>query len=159
MADSTSIPVRSALLGVLSGARSMTPLAVLALNRDRGSLDGAWKDWPVLRSPAGRVVIILAAVGELVGDKLPMTPSRTKPLPLLGRIATGAIAGAAMGTVGGSDGWRRGALLGAAGGVVGSFAGAAYRSGGAAIGVPDLVLALAEDAATIAGSAAVSAAD
>lgn len=161
MASSTSIPLplRSALLGVLSGARSVTPLAVLALQRDRGSLDGAWKGWPVLRSPAGRAVIALAAVGELVGDKLPMTPSRTKPLPLFGRIATGALVGAAIGTIGASDGWRRGAVLGAVGGVVGSFAGAAFRAAGARTGLPDIVFALAEDAATIAGALAIVSAE
>ena len=155
MADSISIPlpVRSALLGVLSGGRSMTPIAVLALYRDRDSLEGAWRNWPVLGSPVGRAVIILAAVGELVADKLPMTPSRTKPFALLGRIATGAVAGAAIGTLSGPDGWRQGAVLGGLGGVIGSFAGALLRSGGAATGLPDIVFALVEDAATVTGSA------
>lgn len=161
MADSTSIPLpfRSGLLGVLSGARSMTPLAMLALYRDRDSLQGAWQDWPVLRSPAGRAALVLAAVGELVGDKLPNTPSRTKPFPLLGRMATGALSGAALGTLAGRDGWRRGAVLGAAGGLVGSYAGRFLRAGGAATGLPDLVFALVEDAATIACAAAVVAAE
>jgi uncharacterized membrane protein len=161
MADSTSIPLpfRSALIGVLAGARSMTPLATLAVLRDRRSLEGAWQEWPVLRSPAGRVALVLAAVGELVGDKLPMTPPRTKPFPLLGRIGTGAVAGAALGTLGGPDGWRRGAVLGAVGGVVGSYAGLYLRRGGAATGLPDLVFALVEDAATIACAAAVVAAE
>lgn len=161
MAGSSSIPLpaRSALLGVLSGARSMTPLAMLALYRDRDSLHGSWQGWPVLRSPGGRAALVLAAVGELVADKLPMTPARTKPLPLIGRAATGAIAGAAIGTLGGQDGWRRGAALGAVGGVIGSFAGTFLRSGGAATGLPDLVFALVEDAATIACSAAVVAAE
>lgn len=161
MADSTSIPLpaRSALLGVLSGARSMTPLAMLAVQHDRGSLAGAWQDWPVFRAPEGRAVLVLAAIGELVADKLPVTPARTKPLPLIGRIVTGAIAGAAIGTLGGPEGFGRGALLGAAGGAVGSFAGSLLRSAGAAAGLPDIVLALVEDAATIACSAAVVAAD
>jgi uncharacterized membrane protein len=161
MAGSTSVPlpVRATLLGVLSGARSMTPLAMLALYRDRPSLDGAWKGWPVLRSPAGRAVLVLAAVGELVADKLPLTPARTKPLPLSGRVVTGAVAGAAVATLSGPGGWRSGAVLGAVGGVIGSFAGTYLRSGGAATGLPDLVFALVEDAATIACSAAVVAAE
>lgn len=160
MSDSSSIPlpVRAGLLGVLSGARSMTPLAMLAVYRDLGSLDGAWRDWPVLRSPGGRAALVVAAVGELVGDKLPATPDRTKPLPLLGRIGTGAIAGAALGTLSGPGGWRRGAALGAVGGLVGSYAGKYLRAGGAATGLPDLVFALVEDAATIACAAAVVAA-
>lgn len=161
MATSTSIPLpfRSAMLGVLSGARSMTPLATLAIAHDRRTLSGAWQDWPVLRAPAGRAVLVLAAVGELVADKLPATPARTKPLPLLGRIGTGAIAGAAIATVSGQDAWPRGAVLGAVGGLVGSFAGTWLRSGGSATGLPDLVFALVEDAATIACAAAVVAAE
>jgi uncharacterized membrane protein len=161
MANTPSIPlpVRSALLGVLSGARSMTPLAALALYRGRRSLDGAWQDWPVLRSRPGQIALILAAAGELVGDKLPATPPRTKPLPLLGRTATGAIAGAALGTLSGPDGWRRGAVLGAVGGVVGSYAGRYLRAGGAATGLPDTVFAVIEDVATIACALAVVAAE
>jgi uncharacterized membrane protein len=153
------LPARSALIGLLSGARSMTPLAMLALQRDRRSLAGAWQRWPVLGTEAGRNVLVVAALGELVGDKLPMTPSRTKPFPLLGRIGTGAIAGAAIGTLSGPAGWRRGAVLGAVGAVIGSYAGASLRSAGAATGLPDAVFALIEDAATIACAAAVVAAE
>ena len=156
---SIPLPVREGLLGVLSGARSMTPLAALAAYRGRQSLDGAWQDWPVFRSRPGQVALILAAVGELVGDKLPATPPRTKPLPLLGRVGTGAIAGAALGTLSGPDGWRRGAVLGAVGGVVGSYAGMWLRSGGTATGLPDAVFAVIEDAATIACALAVVAAE
>jgi uncharacterized membrane protein len=136
----------------------MTPLAMLAIQHDHRSLTGAWQDWPVFRSPEGRAVLVLAAIGELVADKLPVTPARTKPLPLAGRVVTGAIAGAAIGTLGGPQGTRLGALLGGVGGLVGSFVGTAFRSGGAVAGLPDLALALVEDAATIAGSAAVVAA-
>ena len=157
--QSIPLPVRSALLGVLSGARSMTPLAVLALYRDRGSLRGSWQGWPVLRSSAGRTALVLAAAGELVADKLPATPSRTLPLPLLGRIVSGAIAGAALGTTGGRTGWRTAAVLGAAGAVVGSFAGRYLRAGGASTGLPDVVFALIEDAATVACAATVVASD
>lgn len=161
MTNSTSIPVpvRSLLLGALSGARSMTPLAMLGLYRGRGSLDGGWKDWPVLRSPVGRAALVAAAIGELVGDKLPRTPSRMKPLPLLARVGTGAVSGAALGTLRGAGGWRRSAVLGAVGGVIGSYAGSSLRQGGTATGLPDMVFALIEDAATIACAAAVVAAD
>jgi uncharacterized membrane protein len=155
MATSTSIPFpdRSLLLGVLSGARSMTPIAMLALYHDRPSLDGSWRSWPVFRSPSGRNALLVGALRELVADKLPMTPSRTTPGPLIGRAVNGAIAGAAIGTLSGRGGTLRGAALGAAGGLVGSFAGKYLRSAGTAIGLPDLVFALLEDAVTIAGAA------
>jgi len=157
--SSIPLPVRVTLLGVLSGARSFTPLATLALYRGRRSLRGSWQGWPVFRSSAARTALVLGALGELVGDKLPATPSRTTPLPLLGRIVTGAIAGAALGTTGGSRAVRSAALLGAVGAVVGSFAGRYLRAGGAATGIPDAVFALIEDAATVACAAAVVAAD
>lgn len=53
-----------------------------------------------------RRLLIAAAVGELIGDKLPWVPARTEPLPYLGRVAAGALCG---GVVGG----RRGAVAGA----------------------------------------------
>ena len=81
------------------------------------------------------------------------------PLPLLARIGTGAITGGAIGTLGGYPGLRNGAVLGAVGGVIGSFAGALLRRGGRSTGLPDLVFALIEDAASIASSAAVIAAE
>lgn len=152
----TPILVRAALLGVVSGARSFTPLGVLALHRGEGSTRTAWQDWPVFRSPAGRGTLVVAALGELVGDKLPATPARTSPLPLIGRSGTGAIA--AFAVAGGSD--RLGvriaaALLGAAGAVAGSYAGFLLRgAAGRATGLPDVVFALVEDAITIGGSAA-----
>ncbi|GAA2752690.1 DUF4126 domain-containing protein [Amnibacterium kyonggiense] len=151
MASSTTIPLpaRSALLGVLAGARSMTPLAVLVLNHHRPSLAGAWQTWPVLREPAGRLAIVLAAAGELVVDKLPATPSRTKPGPLLGRIGSGALVGAALATTGRGEHVNTGAVLGAIGGLVGTLAGAALRTGGQQTGLPDAVFAVVEDAATI----------
>jgi|SRR5579875_1169466 len=160
MADSATIPgaARSALLGFLTGSRTMTPLATMGAMRDRPSLGGAWTGWPVLRSPAARALLVLAAAGELVADKLPATPSRTQPGALLGRLTVGAVVGGALGTVPGGVGAPVGAVLGAAGALAGSFAGRWVRTGGTATGLPDLVFALVEDAATVLSTVAVVAA-
>ncbi len=157
MTDSTAIPlpVRSALLGLFSGGRSFSPLAVLALLHDDPSTDGDWKRWPVLRSSGARAGLVLGAIGELIGDVLPFTPSRTKPGPLIGRMTTGAIAGAAIGTLHGADARRSGAALGAVGGLAGSFAGSLVRAAGSKIGLPDLLVALLEDAVVLLGTATV----
>lgn len=144
---------KALLLGILSGGRSATPLAMLALNRDRSQLSGAWQDWPVFRSDLGRGLLVLGAVGELVGDKLPMTPSRTAPAGLIGRAVSGAVVGMAIGTTGRRDRRVEGAVLGAIGAVVGSYVGfAARKVVGKVTGMHDPVVALAEDAAVIAGT-------
>src|ERR1700761_3660810 len=72
------------LLGVSSGMRSMTPPAVLALS---GRLTGV---------RAVRAGLCLAAVGELVGDKLPSAPSRTMPIAVVGRVGSGGVSGFAV---------------------------------------------------------------
>ena len=150
--------VRTLVLGILSGGRSATPLAVLALNHDRPSLKGSWQQWKMFSTPLGRGLLVASAIGEIIGDKFPKTPNRIAPSGLVGRIASGALAGAALGTTGKRDLRIEGAILGGVGAVVGSFVGwSARKLFGTAL--PDPVTALAEDAATIAGSVKVITAD
>lgn len=153
-ASDSSSYLRAATLGFVAGLRSLTPFALLSAAAQRqGSPAGFAASQPaplsLLRSRGTLVVTSLAAVGELVGDKLPFTPSRTKPVPLGGRIAIGALAGAAV--------CRNarlnpvvGALLGGAAATGGSYAGAAYRKAAtSATGAPDFVWALLEDATAL----------
>jgi uncharacterized membrane protein len=51
---------------------------------------GFWGSTAVTR------MLSLAAVGELIGDKLPFTPNRTEPLSLAARAASGAMTAAAF---------------------------------------------------------------
>ncbi|MGU3410645.1 DUF4126 family protein [Microbacterium sp. M1A1_1b] len=144
---------KALLLGILTGGRSATPLALLALNRDRRELSGSWQNWPVFRTPLGRGLLVAGAVGELIGDKLPMTPNRTAATGLLGRAVSGAFVGLAIGTTGRRDRRVEGAVLGAVGAVIGSYVGfAARKAVGGATGLHDPLVALAEDAAVIAGT-------
>lgn len=147
---------RAALLGFVAGLRSQLPHALLALAANRGVFAaGAPAPLGLLRSRRTLAALGLAAAGELVVDKLPGTPSRTRPGPLGGRIAIGALVGAAVAQEAGAT-VPAGAVLGAAGAAAGSFAGAAYRRVAAeATGLPDPVLALAEDATAV-GLAAVA---
>ncbi|KTR39748.1 hypothetical protein NS263_09545 [Curtobacterium oceanosedimentum] len=144
--------VRTLALGFLSGGRSSTPLAVLALNHDNKAVKGDWQQWKVFSTPLGRGLLVASAIGELIGDKSPKAPARISPLGLIGRIGAGAFAGAALGTTGRRDLRLEGAVLGGIGAVVGSFAGWAARKLLSSTGLPDPVGALAEDAAVIAGS-------
>ena len=84
----------AALLGAACGLRTFTPPATLAA---RGRL-------PI--SDAQRKLLISAAIGELITDKLPFTPARTTPLPYLGRVTAGAVCG---GVVAGGTGALAGA--------------------------------------------------
>lgn len=139
---------RAALLGISAGLRSQIPLAYLVHAANRGDLSLGQSDldrW--LRDPRVVRLITLSAVGELVVDKLPFVPPRTDPASLAGRLLFGAIAGAAGArSLGGSV--ASGGALGAIASGVSAIAGTTYRRGLPHItGLPDIVLALAEDAA------------
>jgi uncharacterized membrane protein len=133
------------LIGVLSGLRALTPLAVTAWALHLGWLhaDGTLS---YLGSGVAVAITTLLALGELVGDKLPTTPSRTAPPGLIARLVTGAVTGAAI--AGGT-----GAAVGAVGALAGTFGGYQARTGLVrALGTADLPIALLEDAVAVAGS-------
>lgn len=142
---------RALLLGIAAGFRAMSAPAALAWNHDDALRSAGWKKWPVLRSVWGRRLLVAASAGEMVGDKLPAAPSRLQPGPLGGRIAFGAMAGAALGTEGrGKAVVIRSAIVGGVGGAAGSYAG--YHARNAAVdatGLPDPAVAIVEDAIAI----------
>jgi len=128
----------------------MTPLALVSWAAHLGWLkvDGTamaffgatWAPW----------VFTLFAMGELVADKLPRTPSRTTPFPFGGRVVTGALSGAAIGAASGA--MVVGGLAGAVGAVVGTLGGHAFRARLAAKFGKDRPAALIEDAVAIGGA-------
>ena len=142
--------VSSPLLGFSTGLRSFTGLAVTAWFARSGRLpvEGTWASW--VAHPATVGVLTAAALGECVGDKLPNTPSRIAPVPLMGRLICGGLVGAIVATA-----LRRpiagGVALGAAGAAAGAFGGYSARRGLTKdAGLPDLPVALTEDAAAVA---------
>jgi uncharacterized membrane protein len=95
-------------------------------------------------------LIELSAAAELVSDKLPIVPPRIETSPLIGRMVFGSLAG---GIVAGSDRGSVpvGALLGAVGAVAGSYGGYYARAEiKQATGLPDLPVAICEDAVALA---------
>ena len=139
---------RALLAGVSAGLRSMTPGGVMARTRDDAPARTGWKDWPMVRSSVGRSVLQLAWIGELVGDKLPVTPPRTEPGSLTGRIVTGALTGLAITSgVQGAAPKMTGILAGGTGALAGSYGGYAGRTFlTEKLKLPDLPGALLEDA-------------
>jgi uncharacterized membrane protein len=135
-------------LGVSAGLRSMMPLAIVAC---------VAHSWPALSSsplsflasPIATYVLVAFAIAELISDKLPFTPSRLSAGPLLFRIISGATCGTAVSIAGGGS-----AVIG---GIVGGMAAVAGAFGGYHVrraltvsrGLPDLLVALLEDAVAI----------
>lgn len=142
------IELRAAMVGVASGMRSQLPLALLAWTSGPGAANTD-ASWPPLRSPLARAVVTALAVGELIGDKLPMTPSRLQPAPFLGRLAFGAFAGGLLAARSGGEAMA-GAAAGGTGAVIGTIAfGEARLALTRVTGLPDPVWAVAEDALAI----------
>jgi uncharacterized membrane protein len=133
-------------LSAISGLRSLSGPAFVSRAASQGRLDLEGTPLAVLGSPRIAKLLALMELGELVGDKLPMAPSRTAPPPLLGRAVSGAVVGAAVFVSGGRRA-ATGATLGSTAAIVAAFAGERLR---ALIveksGLPDPVVALAGDA-------------
>ena len=139
------------LIGVVSGLRSLTAPAVVAWAAHQNWLNLHNTALSFMASIAAVVIFTLLALVELVADKLPSTPSRTKPVGLISRIVLGGLSGAGV-AVSGAQSIVLGAVLGAVGGVAGAFAGYEVRMRLVkALEVPDLVIALLEDSVAISG--------
>lgn len=138
------------LIGFFAGLRSLTAPAVVAWATYLGWIRIAGP-LALIGSLPSVMILSLLAVGELVFDKLPKTPSRTSAPGLIGRIVTGGVTGACI-SLSGGQGAFIGAVLGAVGGIVGAFTGYELRSRLVkTLGTRDLYIALLEDLAAIAG--------
>src|SRR5205807_10442539 len=101
-------------------------------------------------APAPYVCTALA-LAELVGDKLPKTPSRKSPGPFMARVVLGALSGAAL-SMAAKQSSPAGALLGGLGAVAGTLGGYEARTRLVkAIHGPDVEIAVLEDAVAIGG--------
>jgi uncharacterized membrane protein len=137
------------LIGIVCGLRSLTAPAVVAWAAHRGWMNLDSTPVHFMASSAAVILFSLFAVVELVADKLPSAPSRTKPAGLIGRTAFGALCGASIAVSGGKS-LGIGAALGAAGGVAGAYGGYEVRTRLVkALKVPDFVIATLEDALAI----------
>jgi uncharacterized membrane protein len=144
----------SFLIGVIAGLRSMTAPAVISWGARLGwlHLDRSWLAF--MGTSTASYIWTAAAIGELIADKLPKTPSRKAPLGFTARIFTGALCGAALGVS--TDTWLAGAFLGIFGAVAGTLGGYEFRKRLVRdIGGRDLPIPLLEDVIAIAGAIAI----
>jgi len=141
--------VRSLALGLAAGSRATLGVAAPLL----GPVPAHRLPTHRLRRPAGlpRLLAGLSVAGELVGDKLPSTPSRLDSPGPQSRAASGALGGLLLARRhhAGAASTVAALVAGAAGGAAGTFTGAAWRSVVASRGWPDLPAALAEDAVAV----------
>jgi uncharacterized membrane protein len=137
------------LLGVVTGMRSLTAMAVLCWFAYRGDLplDDTWAFWAAKLVTA--IIFTVLAVGEYVVDKLPKTPNRTAPAGLLARVVIGGLVGAIVAAgLNGSE--VEGVILGVGGALIGTFGGFLVRRDIVLkLGCKDLPVALAEDLSAI----------
>jgi uncharacterized membrane protein len=139
------------LIGVIAGLRTMTAPAVVAWAANLRWLNLLNSPLAFMGSTAAVAVFTLLALGELIIDKLPSTPSRTKLPGLVGRSVLGGLSGAAI-AASGAQSIALGAVLGVIGAIAGAFAGYEVRKRLVrALKVPDFVIALLEDAVAIGG--------
>lgn len=147
-------------IGIIAGMRAMTAPAVVSHKLSTTPTEfNADSPLHFMTSPRTATVFKVLAGGELIGDKVPGSPNRTSPPQLAGRIVSGAVSGAALSEAKGlSATW--GTVLGGLGALAGTFAFFHLRHFLTHDkGLPDPVVALAEDALTIAlGLATVNAA-
>jgi uncharacterized membrane protein len=138
--------------GFINGLRTLVPVASLCWGAHFHWFSFGQTPFAFLANPISLGVFSALAVGELIGDKLPKTPARIAAFPLAGRTVFGAGCGAALATLAGVSPVLGGAL-GGLGAVVGAYAGFLLRrSLTKNAGLPDLPVALVEDAIAIGGA-------
>jgi uncharacterized membrane protein len=139
-------------LGIVTGLRSRTAPAAVAWAVHFGWLDLAGTPLAFLGSAGARYLLLVLMLAELVADKLPGTPSRTRPGPFIGRILVGGFTGAALATGSGLPPLA-GAVIGALGAVAGTLGGYRARTGLVrTLAVPDYVVAVVEDVVAVGGA-------
>lgn len=84
----------SLLIGAVASARSMTPMASIALARLAGRRTPG--QLMLLDRPLFKAGAVLMGAGELLGDKMKTAPDRTVFLGLTARVMSAGIAGAAL---------------------------------------------------------------
>ena len=138
------------LVGLTTGLRALAPLAIVSWAAHLGWLHLENTSLAFLGARVTSWILTLLALGELVTDKLPTTPSRKIPMQFGARIVTGALSGAALAAPAGA--WITGMVAGIIGAIVGTLAGAELRGRLSRLVGNDLPIALLEDVIAIGGA-------
>jgi uncharacterized membrane protein len=145
-----SILVYAFLIGIIAGLRALMAPTIVSWGAGLGWFSLAGSSLNFMSSPITRYILIFLALGELINDKRPSTPSRKIPPQFITRVVTGAFSGAVLGAS--RDSLVGGLIAGAIGAVAGTVGGAAVRSALAKIAGKDLPVAFLEDLVAIFGA-------
>jgi uncharacterized membrane protein len=138
-------------IGIIAGLRALTAPATVSWAAYLHWIQLSGSHLSFMSSIIAVLIFTLAAIAEIVNDKLPKTPPRTALPSLVIRMVLGAFAAATL-TVGVGGSIEMGALLGLIGAVIGTYAGYYVRTGVVkALHSPDWPIALVEDAVAICG--------
>jgi len=147
--NTTSVFALAFAIGLVAGLRSLTAPAVVSLAAHWKWFDLQHSGLAFMGSAAAAYLFAIAAIIELVVDKLPKAPSRKELLGLVARVVFGGLSAATLCAVANQSA-AVGAALGGVGGLAGAFAGYEVRTRLVkALKVPDFVIALLEDAVAI----------
>ena len=137
-------------IGGIAGLRAMIAPAAISWAAALGWLPLAQTPLAFLGYAYTPYIFTVLALGELITDQLPRTPSRKVPVQFAARLVSGAVCGAALGFAGGS--WVGGALGGGIGALAGTLGGASARARLAQTFGRDLPAALIEDVIALLGA-------
>jgi uncharacterized membrane protein len=143
------------LIGVVAGLRAMTAPAAVSWAAHLGWLPLQDTALAFLGFTVTPYIFTVLAIGELITDQLPRTPSRKVPVQFGARIVTGGLSGAAIGAAGGA--LVGGLVAGAIGAVAGTLGGYEVRARLARAMGRDLPAALLEDLVAVGGAALIAA--
>ncbi len=138
------------LIGVVAGLRCLTAPAVVSWAVRLGWLHPESPAVAWLGYAATAYILSALAVGELIADKLPGTPSRKAPVGFIARVVTGGLCGAVFGSAG--QALVVGAIAGVAGAIAGTLGGYEARVRLGRLVGKDLPVALIEDASRLAAA-------
>jgi uncharacterized membrane protein len=139
--------INAFLIGTASGLRALIGLTAVSWAAHFGILPLEHTRLAFLGYALTPYILTFMAIGELVNDKLPKTPSRLIPPQFITRIVTSALCGFAIGVSG--DGTILGLVAGIIGAVAGTVGGAKARGLLAKRLGRDLPVALLEDAVAV----------
>ena len=138
------------LIGVVAGLRALTAPTAVSWAAALRWLHLEGTPLAFMGYAATPYIFTVLAIGELISDQLPTTPSRKAPPGFIARIVTGALCGAAFGLQ--RDELLSCLLAGILGAVAGTLGGYEARVRLARAAGKDLPIALLEDAIAIGGA-------
>jgi uncharacterized membrane protein len=137
------------VIGFVAGLRALTAPALVSWAAHLGWINLHGSPLAFMGSPIAVGIFTLAAIGELINDKLPKTPPRTAVPSLIARLIMGGLSGACLYLAAGAP-YIVGAILGIIGALIGTYVGYYVRRALVnSLKVKDIFIAIPEDIVAI----------